>query len=105
MTKLQLVAPAQLGRKQRIEELRMFVEANRKSKNEKQIIALYSLNTGLRPNVVKGYLRLFYEAGFYIKPKYLTNFMIVTPSEYEELQELKQREEQRKNEELDLDIH
>ena len=101
MVKAQLESPAQLGRQQRIEEFRQFIEANRKIKTEKQIIALYSINNGMTVRLVKSYLQIFYDAGFYVKPGYLSKWKIVTLREYEELS---RREEQMKNEELDIGL-
>lgn len=85
MTTVQLENPAQLGRKQRLIEFREYVEANRKSKRGTQIIAEYSIQTGLSLKLVKSYMQLFYDAGFYAKPRFSTKFMILTQSEYDAL--------------------
>ena len=60
--KAQLGLPAIEGRKARIKAFREFVEANRKVKTESQIMALYSIESGLRTELLKSYPKLFYDA-------------------------------------------
>jgi len=109
MTTIQLVSSAQLGRKQRINDFKEYVEANRQTKKVKQIVAEYSIQTGLSPRLVKGYLQIFYDAGFYIEPRHLTDWLIVTPKEYKKLvtdHERKEKEESKRLEhELDYGIN
>lgn len=83
MSTIQYVTPAALARKQRVNELKDYVEANRKSKTEKQIIAEYSMQTGLSLRLVKSYLQLFYDAGLYARPRHSTKFKIFTQAELE----------------------
>ncbi len=85
MTTVQLENPAQLGRKQRLTEFREYIEANRKSKRANQIIAEYSIQTGLSLRLVKSYMQLFYDAGFYTRPRFNTKFMILTQAEHDAL--------------------
>lgn len=80
--KPQLGLPAVEGRKQRIAQFKEFVEASRKDKTAQQIGALYSIETGLTPVLLKKYLKLFYEAGLYHEPNWITSNKIVTEDKY-----------------------
>ena len=74
--------PAVERRKQRIREFRQLVEANRKDKTAQQIVALYSIHSGLTPRLLNSYLKLFIQAGLYHEPNYVTGNKIVTDEEY-----------------------
>lgn len=87
MVKPQLVSPAQLGRLQRIEQFKQFIEDNRKTKNSREIVNLYSLQTGLAPRLLRAYLRTLYIAGIFQSPNTIIGSKIVTQEEYEELAE------------------
>lgn len=73
--------PAVLGRRQRIEGLHLYIEANRKKKSAKQILSGFCMKTGLRPTLVKEYFKLFIDAGIYLKAYRGTKWMIVTSKE------------------------
>ena len=82
----QTLSPAQLGRKQRIQDFRQFIEANRKDKTVRQIMSEYCIDTGLSRRVVESYFRLFTDSGIYVKPCYATEWKIVTSGEYRKLE-------------------
>lgn len=98
---VQLMPPALAGRKQRIKDFKQFIEANRKTRTPKQLLARYSLQIGIAPNTVKGYLKLFIDAGVYVKPHYEVSRLLLTPEEYKEANAkyLQKREEERKKRE------
>lgn len=79
---VQLEPPALAGRKQRITDFRQFIEAKRKTLTPKQLIAQYSLKSGVAPNTVKGYLKLFIDAGVYVHPPWNVSRYLLTPEEY-----------------------
>ena len=81
----QLVPPAMLGRRQRIQSFREYVEANRKDLSASKIVARFSVESGIAYRTVEGYLKLFYEAGVYVKPTFKSKWLIVTPEEYTEI--------------------
>lgn len=83
---VQLAPPAMLGRRQRIQEFREYVEANRKNLGASKIVALYAIQSGVADRTVAGYLKLFYEAGIYVKPNFRSKWMILTPKEYKAIQ-------------------
>ena len=80
---VQLEPPALLGRRQRIQSFREYVEANRKELSASKIVARYALESGVANRTVEGYLKLFYEAGIYVKPNFRSKWLILTPKEYE----------------------
>lgn len=82
---VQTISPAQLGRKQRIQDFKQFIETHRKRKTAKQIVSEYCMNTGLRTKVVEGYFKLYVDARIYVRPCYDTEWKIVTHEEYQEL--------------------
>jgi len=79
---VQLEPPALLGRRQRIQEFTEYVKANRKELTANKIVARYALQSGVADRTIAGYLKLFYEAGIYVKPNFRTRGMILTPKEY-----------------------
>lgn len=104
MTKenVQLEPPALAGRKERIKDFGQFIEANRKKQTSTQLVARYSLQTGIAIRTVQGYLKLFIDAGIYAKPTWPIKSQILTPEEREvavEEYERKQEEERKKREE------
>jgi hypothetical protein len=70
---IQYESPAAVGRKYRINELMKLIQTERLNKSESEIIALYQMQTGLRREIVKSYLKLIYASGLYEEPGYLTN--------------------------------
>jgi len=98
---VQLEPPALVGRRQRIKVFKQFIEAKRKTLTPKQIVAWYSLQTGIAPNTVKGYLKLFIDAEVYIHPYYEVSRLLLTPEEYKEANAkyLLKREKERKKRE------
>ena len=73
--------PSVLGRRQRIEALHLYIEANRKKKSATQILSGFCIKTGLRPTLVKEYFTLLIDAGIYLKAYRGTKWMIVTSKE------------------------
>lgn len=80
-------------RMQRIEEFKRFVVSNRESKKVKTLIALFSLESGLRKKVVLEYLRLLLDGGFYKEWR----GKLLTPKEYD--QAIKEWQKEREKEE------
>lgn len=60
--KVQVECPAILGRRERMNTFKQYIETNRKDKPTTKIIALYSLETGLSVNVLKRYVQTFKDA-------------------------------------------
>jgi len=84
--KVQLVPPAMAGRQQRITDFKEYVEANRKDMSSKQILATYSLETGISVRTLRQYLGVLIDAGVYVKPSWsLTKGKLVTPAEHKRL--------------------
>jgi len=104
---VQLEPPALAGRKQRIKVFKQFIEANRKSLTPKQLLAQYSLQTGIAPNTIKGYLKLFLDAEVYVGPHYGVSRLLLTPEEYKEANTkyLLKQEEERKTREEEAKLH
>lgn len=100
---VQLVPPALAGRKQRIQDFKQFIEANRKDKSPTQLVALYSLQTGISKRTVDGYLKLFIEAKVYVTPWLLRPKRVLTPGEYEKAraEHSRKQEEARKRREAE----
>ena len=99
---VQLEPPALRGRRQRIKDFEQFIEANRKKQTPTQLVARYSLQTGIASRTVNGYLKLLIDAGIYAKPTWPIKSQILTPEERKvavEEFERKQEEQRKKREE------
>lgn len=60
---VQLVPPAMAGRRQRITDFKEYVEANRKDMSSKQILATYSLETGISARTLRQYACMHEQKG------------------------------------------
>lgn len=82
MTEAQLENPAQLGRRERIKSLRMYLESNRQSKRLGVMLSEFCLENGITTKMVNSYMNLFYSAGIYEEPVWwIPGDMLDTPSE------------------------
>lgn len=77
--------PAMKGRRDRIEELRKYIEANRKKKYASQILNEFCVETGLRISLVKEYFKLLVAATIYVNPSFETKWKILTPKELKKI--------------------
>ena len=102
---VQLVPPALAGRKQRIADFRQFIEANRKTKTSRQIVALYGLETGISVRTTEGYLKLFIEAGFYARPLGTLKGRLLTPKERDIFLKKLQRKRQEEQKQRETEIN
>ena len=68
----------------RVEAFRRFVSSHRKQKTVRELIALFSLEFGIRRKVVEEYLQLLLDSGIY-KKHHLDygRLMLLTEAEYE----------------------
>ena len=99
---VQLEPPALRGRRQRIKDFKQFIEANRKDKSTKELVALYCLETGISIRTILGYLKLFYQANVYARPTPRVGHKLLPPEEHKvaiEEWERKAEEERKKREE------
>jgi hypothetical protein len=81
--------PAIKGRRQRLEDFKSFIEKNRKSMNEYKLMSVYALESGLGMHTLKGYLKVFYGAGVWVRPNFYAKWFILTEEEYKNLQKSK----------------